>query len=150
ILFFEFAKEQRVDKRSRDPPTLLGSFATLLLREGLQIAGDLLGQQPPVLIPAVVRLALDVQNNPAGLRVAIPWPMPLHSERIRSVLAVARSCLRDRPGDNRERNGNGQNEGSLHGNLADGRKLLVAKERGLSYHAASTSQTPRLEFPLGL
>ena len=44
--------------------------------------GDLGRHQPAVLVTPLVRLSLDVQDDPAGLRVAITGTKPLHGGRV--------------------------------------------------------------------
>src|SRR5262249_1293456 len=43
-----------------------------------EVGGDLRGEQAAVLIPTLVRFALDVQNDPARLRVAVCRAVALH------------------------------------------------------------------------
>ena len=49
---------------------------------GLQEGGDLRREQAAVLVAALVRFALDVQDDPAGLRIAIGRAIALHRQRI--------------------------------------------------------------------
>src|SRR5205085_349127 len=47
------------------------------------VGEDLRGEEPAVLVAALVRLALDVQHDPAGLRVAVGGAVALHRARVR-------------------------------------------------------------------
>ena len=72
------AEEQRVDEGAGGLPAVGGSLGTLPLGEALDLRRDLRRQEPAVLHAALIRLALDVQNDPAGLRIAVGGAVALH------------------------------------------------------------------------
>ena len=96
-LLVEAAQEQGVDERcacAARPSR--GRLGALHGGEAAHVGGDLRSQQPAVLVAALVGLALDVQHDPAGLRIAIGRAVALH--RIRVGLKVGRSSI---PGSRR-------------------------------------------------
>ena len=58
-----------------------GALGLALGGEHRDVVGDLGGEQPAVLIAAVVGIALDVEHDPAGLRVAIGRAVSLDGRR---------------------------------------------------------------------
>src|SRR5262249_26155619 len=67
----ELAGEQGVGEGPGVGPRLVRGLVPVLGGEGLDLLGDLGGHQPAVLVAAFVWFALDVQDNPPGLGVAV-------------------------------------------------------------------------------
>ena len=81
LLGIETAQEQQVGAQAQARPPGRRFLAVLLDRELREVGDDLVGEQRPVLKPAGVRRALDVEHDPAAVIVAEPSP------RQRTVLA---------------------------------------------------------------
>ena len=82
VFLLEPAHEKRVHQRPRVLPAFVGRLRALNGREAAQVAEDFRRQEPAVLVAALVRLALDVQHDPAGLWIAVCRAVPLHRFRI--------------------------------------------------------------------
>ncbi len=91
------AQEQGVDELPRVLPRIFGRLGAVALGQHADVVGDLSRQQLAVLIAALVRLAFDVQHDPAGLRIAIRRPMTYHRCRIGHKISWRRR--RRSPGD---------------------------------------------------
>ncbi len=76
------SQEHGVDQASRPVPGGHGIFRAAKLRERRDVIGDLAREQVAMLIAALVGLALDVQDDPAGLRVAIGGAESLDRRRV--------------------------------------------------------------------
>ncbi len=104
------AEEERVDEGAGRLPAVGGRLGTLPLGEAADLGRDLRRQEPAVLHAALVRLALDVQDDPAGLRVAVGGAVALHRggvglevrrRRGRGPGRERRRCAEQRPGRGR-------------------------------------------------
>ena len=86
VLFIVAAEEEGVDERPGRLPAGGGPLRAPLDGEGLEEVGDLGGHQPAVLVSAVVGLALDVEDDPAGLGIAVGRPEAADRRRVGPVL----------------------------------------------------------------
>ena len=72
-------------------PGVAGRLGAAIGGEGLDEPGDLGGHQAAVLVAALVRFALDVQHDPAGLRIAIARAEALDRGRVGPERLLARA-----------------------------------------------------------
>src|SRR5262249_59214419 len=93
--------------------SLVGRFGALDGGKATEVAKDFRRHQSAVLIAALVRLPLDVQHDPAGLRIAVSGSVPLH--RFRIGLKQRRLGGMEKPTVENENDGN---DCAPHGNTS--------------------------------
>ena len=93
----ESAQEQGIGQQPQVLPGVGGGLGAAIPGDLADEPGDLGRHQPAVLVAPLVRLSLDVQHDPAGLRVAITRPEPLHRGRVAAEKARRWHRSRDRP-----------------------------------------------------
>ena len=76
-------QEQGVDEHAERAVGLGRGLRTVLLAERADVVDDLGGQQLAVLVAAFVRLALDVQDDPTRLGIAVRRPEAFDGRRVR-------------------------------------------------------------------
>ena len=86
------AQEQGIDQGARRLPAVGRRLGTLHGGETADVRRRSPGQQPAMLHAAFIRLALDVQDDPAGLRIAIGRAVTLHRMRVRREIACRRGA----------------------------------------------------------
>ena len=96
VLFIVSPEEQGVDERAGRSPAFAGRAGAPLGGQGLEVVGDLRRHQPAVLVAPLVGFTFDVQDDPAGLRVAVGRAIPADRGRV----GPRHSCFarRHRPG----------------------------------------------------
>ncbi len=77
------------------------------------MSGDLGGQQPAVLDPALVRLAFDVHHDPAGLGITIGGTVGLHATGIGTE--IGRMARIGKPEGHRKQGGEQKTGQVTHG-----------------------------------
>ncbi len=80
------AEEQGIGERADLIPVALGVLLAALDGEGVEVVDDLGREQLAMLISALIRLALDVEDDPAVLGVAVPLAGPLHAGGVGAIL----------------------------------------------------------------
>ena len=96
LLLVEPPQQQGVGQQPQARPAGRRLLAVLLDRELPEVGDDLVGEQEAVLEAARVRLALDVQHDPAAVLVAVPLAPPAH--RLGRDQLVRRRSPPRRPG----------------------------------------------------
>ena len=88
IFRIETPQEHRIDDRACQLPPFAWRLGALHGRKAVDVPGDFRGQQPAVLHAALVRFALDVQDDPAGLRIAVALAVTLHGRGVGTKIPV--------------------------------------------------------------
>jgi len=87
-------QEEGIAENSQIAPRILGSFGAPLIGDRLDVIDDFPGEQPTMLIPAIIRSPFDVEHDPTRARIAPPRPMPDDSSRVGADDAIfgSRRC----------------------------------------------------------
>ena len=83
--------------------------------ETAQVGGNLLSQQPAMLVTALIGLTFDVQHNPAFLGKAIGRPITLHGGWIGTIIFRGRAIGANRCRQDRQRKPEEQAKRLSHG-----------------------------------
>src|SRR5262249_37028003 len=116
----------------RAVPDFAGRFRAERCREASQVSCDLVRHQPAMLKAAFIRLAFDVQHDPAGLRKAIRRPVALHRRRIRLEVRARRILSASRGRREQWRSTAQYEDGTLQHGMNSGGELMIASRRLLS------------------